>query len=166
MLPSLDAIWVILCAILVSTMQAGFCCLESGLVRAKNSINVAIKNLVDFCVACFMFSLIGFSLMFGETYWGLIGTQVPAVSSWTAEDYTFFLFELTFCGTATTIVSGAVAERMSFLGYFITSMILSVVIYPVTGHWAWSGIWFDLPMGWLRQLPADGVLQDENELKA
>ncbi|MBE9066742.1 ammonium transporter [Leptolyngbya cf. ectocarpi LEGE 11479] len=149
---TLDVIWVILCAILVSTMQAGFCCLESGLVRAKNSINVAIKNLVDFCIASLLFSLIGFQLMFGATAWGLIGTQLPTAASWSAGDYTFFLFELTFCGTATTIVSGAVAERMSFLGYFFTAVILSSLIYPVVGHWVWGGIWFDTPSGWLRQL--------------
>lgn len=149
---TLDIIWVMLCAILVSTMQAGFCCLESGLVRAKNSINVAIKNLVDFCIASLLFSLIGFQLMFGATAWGLIGTQLPTPASWSAGDYTFLLFELTFCGTATTIVSGAVAERMSFLGYFFTAVILSSLIYPVVGHWVWGGIWFDTPSGWLRQL--------------
>ena len=149
---SLDVLWIILCAILVSTMQAGFCCLESGLVRAKNSINVAIKNLVDFCIASLIFSLITFRLMFGTTVWGLIGTQLPATSSWTAGDYTFFLFELTFCGTATTIVSGAVAERMRFLGYFFTSVILSALIYPVVGHWIWGGLWFETAPGWLRQL--------------
>ena len=89
MVSSFDVIWVIFCAILVSTMQAGFCCLESGLVRAKNSINVAIKNLVDFCVASLIFSLVSFQLMFGTTLWGLIGTQIPATSSWSAGDYTF-----------------------------------------------------------------------------
>lgn len=149
---TLDVVWIILCAILVSTMQAGFCCLESGLVRAKNSINVAIKNLVDFCISCSIFGLIGFSLMFGESFYGLVGTQVPTAMTWGAQDYAFFLFELTFCGTATTIVSGAVAERMTFLGYFITAIILSSFIYPVTGHWAWGGVWFGHGGGWLRRL--------------
>ncbi|ESA32931.1 ammonium transporter [Leptolyngbya sp. Heron Island J] len=149
---SFDVLWVILCAILVSTMQAGFCCLESGLVRAKNSINVAIKNLVDFCIASLIFSLIAFRLMFGETAWGLIGTQLPTPNSWSAEDYTFFLFELAFCGTATTIVSGAVAERMRFSGYFFTSVIVSALIYPVVGHWVWGGLWFETGSGWLREL--------------
>lgn len=147
---NLNVLWVILCAILVSTMQAGFCCLESGLVRAKNSINVAIKNLVDFCIASLLFSLVGFALMFGDSHFGLVGGITPPTSSWQAEDYTFFLFQLTFCGTATTIVSGAVAERMSFLGYFITAVILSSVIYPITGHWAWGGVWFGTESGWLR----------------
>lgn len=149
---SLDVIWVIFCAILVSTMQAGFCCLESGLVRAKNSINVAIKNLVDFCIACSMFWLLGFTLMFGATARGLVGTQLPPTSTWTAQDYAFFLFELAFCGTATTIVSGAVAERMSFGGYFITAVVLSSCIYPITGHWVWGGLWFDTTPGWLHRL--------------
>ena len=149
---NLNILWVIFCAILVSTMQAGFCCLESGLVRAKNSINVAIKNLVDFCIASLLFSLVGFALMFGKSHFGLVGGFIPAMSEWTAEDYTFFLFQLTFCGTATTIVSGAVAERMSFLGYFITSVILSALVYPVTGHWVWGGTRFDGGYGWLHQL--------------
>lgn len=152
MTPSFDVIWLILCAILVSTMQAGFCSLESGLVRAKNSINVAIKNLVDFCIACFLFSLFGFNLMFGESLWGVVGSNLPLSSSWTAHNYAFFLFQLTFCGTATTIVSGAVAERMSFLGYFITASILSSVIYPVTGHWIWGGQVFTGGFGWLNSL--------------
>ncbi|MGF1537636.1 MAG: ammonium transporter [Elainellaceae cyanobacterium] len=150
--PNLDLIWVIFCAILVSTMQAGFCCLESGLVRAKNSINVAIKNLVDFCITSIVFSLVSFQLMFGETALGLVGVRLPPVSTWTQADYTFFLFQLVFCGTATTIVSGAVAERMSFLAYFITATTIALLIYPVVGHWIWGGRWFDLPQGWLGQL--------------
>ncbi|MEM1251381.1 MAG: ammonium transporter [Cyanobacteria bacterium P01_H01_bin.21] len=149
---SLDVLWIILCAILITTMQAGFCCLESGLVRAKNSVNVAIKNLVDFCIASLIFSLVTFRLMFGTTAWGLIGTQIPLNHSWSAGDYSFFLFELTFCGTATTIVSGAVAERMRFWGYFVTAIILSALIYPIAGHWVWGGLWFETTPGWLRQL--------------
>ena len=152
MVSSIDVIWVIFCAILVSTMQAGFCCLESGMIRAKNSINVAIKNLVDFCAASLIFSLFSFQLMFGTTAWGLIGTEIPAASSWSAGDYTFFLYAMTFCGTATTIVSGAVAERMRFWGYFFTAVALSLCIYPVVGHWAWCGLWFDPSPGWLQHL--------------
>ena len=152
MTPSLDIVWVIFCAILVSTMQAGFCCLESGLVRAKNSINVAIKNLMDFCITSLIFSLISFRLMFGESLVGLIGTQISQPSTWSGDDYAFFLFELVFCGTATTIVSGAVAERMSFLGYFIAATAISLLIYPVTGHWVWADLWFSNSAGWLSQL--------------
>ncbi|AFY37625.1 diguanylate cyclase with PAS/PAC sensor [[Leptolyngbya] sp. PCC 7376] len=149
---SLNILWVIFCAILVSTMQAGFCCLESGLVRAKNSINVAIKNLVDFCVASLLFSMIGCALMFGESHYGLVGGSIPPVSEWTGEDYSLFLFFVTFCGTATTIVSGAVAERMSFFGYFIVAVILSTLVYPVTGHWVWGGQLFQPTDGWLGRL--------------
>ncbi len=133
-------------------MQAGFCCLESGLVRAKNSINVAIKNLVDFCITSLVFSLISFQLMFGETVFGLVGNRLPSTLTWTNADYSFFLFELVFCGTATTIVSGAVAERMSFLGYFITAIIIALFVYPITGHWVWAGLWFDSSPGWLGKL--------------
>ena len=149
---NVDLIWVILCAILVSAMQAGFCCLESGLVRTKNSINVAIKNLVDFCISSAIFWAIGFRLMFGESAFGLVGYAILPGSDWSAQNYAFFLFQLTFCGTATTIVSGAVAERMSFLGYFIASAILAGVIYPVTGHWIWGGLGFDYTAGWLARL--------------
>ncbi|MEM8605117.1 MAG: ammonium transporter, partial [Cyanobacteria bacterium P01_H01_bin.121] len=149
---NLDVIWVILCAILVSTMQAGFCCLESGLVRAKNSINVAIKNLVDFCISSSIFWLIGFRWMFGASTNGLIGLQIMPVLTWQPDDYAFFLFQLTFCGTAATIVSGAVAERMSFSGYFIVTVILSLLIYPITGHWVWGGLQSESGSGWLEQL--------------
>ena len=149
---ALDLVWIIFCAILVSTMQAGFCCLESGLVRAKNSINVAIKNLVDFCIACIIFSLVGFRLMFGDSEFWLLGLHIPPASAWDSSDYTFFLFELIFCGTASTIVSGAVAERMTFLGYFIAVIILSAFVYPITGHWVWGGLNFDATQGWLSRL--------------
>ncbi|MEO1402925.1 MAG: ammonium transporter [Cyanobacteria bacterium J06635_1] len=149
---NIDVVWLIVCAILVSTMQAGFCCLESGLVRAKNSINVAIKNLVDFCVSCTIFAALGFRLMFGSSMAGFIGQTLPSSATWVNQDYAFFFFELAFCGTATTIVSGAVAERMSFLGYFITSIILAGLIYPISGHWIWGGLWFGTEHGWLARL--------------
>ncbi|MGB0562460.1 MAG: ammonium transporter [Spirulinaceae cyanobacterium] len=151
MMVDLNIFWIILCAVLVSTMQAGFCCLESGLVRAKNSINVAIKNLVDFCISCSIFALLGFRLMFGGGS-GWLGWALPDMTSWTDYDYAFFLFQLTFCGTVTTIVSGAVAERMSFLGYFITATILAGLVYPIAGHWVWGGLWQDYTPGWLAQL--------------
>jgi Amt family ammonium transporter len=91
----IDIVWIILCAILVSTMQAVFCCLESGLVRAKNSINVAIKNLEDFCISCSISGLIGFPLMFGESFAVILVTVTHASVSWTGPDYAFFLFQLT-----------------------------------------------------------------------
>ncbi len=147
-----DLLWLLMCGFLVALMQAGFTCLESGLVRSKNSINVALKNLVDFCISFTLFAIFGFALMFGASYNGIIGTEgffLSGVdSSW---DYAFFFFEAMFCGTATTIVSGAVAERMRFSGYAITSVVLAGLIYPVIGHWAWyQGNDFD-PAGWLVQ---------------
>src|SRR3954454_16881665 len=135
-----DVVWLSFAAILVFTMQAGFACLESGLVRAKNSINVVIKNLVDFLISGFSFWLVGFGLMFGANWNGLAGTTTffydGAGSPWFQ---TFFFFHMMFCGTATTIVSGAVAERMRFAGYFICAAILSTLIYPLVGHWIWGG---------------------------
>lgn len=154
---SVDTIWVLVCTILVLLMQAGFACLESGLVRAKNSINVAIKNVLDFCVAGMGFWLVGFGLMFGASYMGLLGGSGFAFEASaggtgnTAWIMVFFFFQLAFCSTSTTIVSGAVAERMSFRGYVITAAILSMAIYPVFGHWAWGGILEGQPAGWLEQ---------------
>ena len=151
--PSGDLLWLLMCAFLVALMQAGFTCLESGLVRAKNSINVALKNLVDFCISFVLFAIFGFALMFGASYNGIIGTDGfflnDVDSSW---DYAFFFFEAMFCGTATTIVSGAVAERMRFGGYALTAVILAGLIYPVIGHWAWYQGGDADPAGWLMQM--------------
>ena len=133
--------WVLFCAFLVMLMQAGFTCLESGLVRAKNSINVAIKNLVDFCIAGMAFTLLGYGLMFGNSLGGWIGSSdfmLRGIDN--PRQLTFFLFELCFCGTATTILSGAVAERMRFTGYGLTAVGISTLIYPIVGHWAWGGV--------------------------
>ncbi|MFO0919785.1 MAG: ammonium transporter [Planctomycetaceae bacterium] len=147
-----DTAWVLLCAALVMLMQAGFCCLESGFCRAKNSINVAIKNLLDFCVAALIYWAFGFGCMFGESWNGWIGTSNFAVNpqggSWLL---TFFLFQLVFCGTATTIVSGAVAERTRFSAYLWMSVLMSGIIYPVMGHWCWGGAAEGTSTGWLGQ---------------
>lgn len=154
---SIDTIWVLICTILVLLMQAGFACLETGLVRAKNSINVAIKNVLDFCVAGIGFWLVGFGLMFGVSYMGILGSSDFAFegqaggTGGAAWVMVFFFFQLAFCSTSTTIVSGAVAERMSFRGYVITAAILSMAIYPVFGHWAWGGILEGQAAGWLEQ---------------
>jgi len=147
-----DCVWLVSCAILVFLMQAGFCCLETGLVRAKNSINVAVKNLVDFLVASLTFWAIGFCLMFGASRAGLFGTTGSLFEPrdpWLAS---FFLFQLTFCGTATTIVSGAVAERVRFSSYMMLSLLVSGVIYPVFGHWAWGRAAGAPTNGWLGAL--------------
>jgi len=141
------------CTALVLLMQAGFTCLETGLVRAKNSINVAIKNVVDICLSSIMFWTFGYGLMFGVTAFGLFGTtQFLFDGGSDIPMWTFFLFQLTFCGTATTIISGAVAERRRFSGYILVSVLISAIIYPVIGHWVWGGNAQGLHTGWLNQL--------------
>lgn len=151
---SLDLAWVLICAFLVMLMQGGFCCLESGLVRQKNSINVAIKNLVDFCLATIVFWVFGFALMFGPSWGGIIGISGFLPDGMEGGVLTsFFLFQLVFCGTATTILSGAVAERMRFDGYVAGALLTSGVIYPVFGHWAWGGVLYpEDGKGWLAEL--------------
>lgn len=130
-----DIIWILTCSALVLVMQAGFCCLESGMVRSKNSINVAMKNFADFCVSSIVFWVFGFAIMFGASNFGLIGgTGFFFNNTSNAWILAFFLFQLVFCGTATTIVSGAVAERMQFFGYLVVAFIISGLIYPVLGH--------------------------------
>lgn len=150
---SVDTLWVLVCACLVMFMQAGFTCLESGLVRAKNSINVALKNLIDFCISIPLFALFGFGLMFGASAAGWIGTDGFWIDRGTSpQSLAFFFFQAMFCGTATTIVSGAVAERMRFMGYAFTAVVLSALIYPVAGHWAWAKDAAGAPAGWLGRL--------------
>ncbi len=145
----LDHVWVLICASLVFMMQAGFCCLESGYVRSKNSVNVAAKNFADFCISAGVFWIVGLGLMFGASANGLIGASGFMFSSVDdAGKITFFVFQLMFCGTATTIVSGAVAERTYYRGYLMISVVISLVIYPVFGHWAWGGVNGGTP-GWL-----------------
>ena len=147
---TIDLLWILLCAAMVMLMQAGFTCLESGLVRAKNSINVAMKNVVDFCAASVLFWMVGFSLMFGPSVAGFIGTGEFFFSGNLAPWLmTFFFFQLMFCGTVTTLVSGAVAERMRFVGYLAVVLIVSTLIYPVIGHWMWGGAVTGVKSGWL-----------------
>lgn len=148
----LDPSWILFCATLVFIMQVGFLCLESGLVRPKNNINVAVKNMMDFCLSGVIFWFIGYGLMFGESDSGWIGKSDflfrRTDSAWLVS---FFIFQLMFCGTATTIVSGAVAERMRFSAYLVSAALISGLIYPVTGHWIWSGVERGIPHGWLAQ---------------
>jgi len=149
----IDILWILICAALVMLMQAGFSCLESGSVRTKNSINVAAKNFADFCVSSAVFWLFGFALMFGVTDSGLFGTSgfffADTASPWLMA---FFIFQLGFCGTAVTIMSGAVAERMRFGGYLVATVVLSVLIYPLVGHWVWGSAAGASPGGWLEQM--------------
>ena len=133
-----DTLWVIDCAILVFIMQAGFMCMETGLSRHKNSINVALKNAADFGLAVVVFWIFGFGLMFGTSYNGLFGTDLFFFKTDKADYMTYFVFQAMFVATAATIVSGAVAERMKFNGYLIITIIATGIIYPIVGHWAWS----------------------------
>ena len=137
-----DILWVSISAALVFFMQAGFLMLEAGLVRARNTINVAIKNIVDFITGTIGFYIIGFGLMFGASMSGFTGTTHFMLNGITSgNEYALFLFQVAFMGTAATIVSGAVAERIKFSGYVISSLVISIIIYPVFGHWAWGGGW-------------------------
>jgi len=152
--PTIDALWVILGAMLVFMMQAGFLCLEAGVTRSKNAINVAMKNVCDFAVAMLVFWCVGFGIMFGASQDGWFGSSFyfPQFSAddtfWLA---VFFLFQVMFCATAATIVSGAVAERMPFQAYLAVTLLVSALIYPVFGHWAWGGAYTGTP-GWLAKL--------------
>ncbi|MCD7725134.1 MAG: ammonium transporter [Clostridiales bacterium] len=139
-------VWFLIGAALVFWMQAGFAMVETGFTRAKNAGNIIMKNLMDFCIGTVMFILIGFSLLLGEDVLGLIGK--PGFDIFTAYesfDWSNFVFNLVFCATTATIVSGAMAERTKFLSYCIYSAVISALIYPIEAHWIWGG-------GWLAQL--------------
>ena len=139
-------IWFLIGAALVFFMQAGFAMVETGFTRAKNAGNIIMKNLMDFCIGTVVFAVLGFGLMFGEDIGGFIG--IPTFDLFTdygAFDWPNFVFNLVFCATAATIVSGAMAERTKFLSYCIYSAIISLVIYPIEAHWIWGG-------GWLAQI--------------
>ncbi|MGB7521238.1 MAG: ammonium transporter, partial [Spirulinaceae cyanobacterium] len=148
-----DVVWLLGCSGLVFLMQPGFMCLESGLTRSKNSINVAVKNLADVSVSVILFWVFGYALMFGASAGGFLGTEgffleidsSPKLAA-------FFLFQAMFCGTTTTIVSGAVAERLRFNAYLIIALLISGIVYPLFGHWAWNGIEMANPTGWLGKL--------------
>jgi len=143
--------WVMVAACLVMLMQVGFLFLEAGMVRSKNSVNVAQKNMADFVVAVAAFGLVGFTLMFGVSVAGLVGYD-PVFFAFQKTDswqMIFWLFQAMFCGTAATIVSGAVAERMRFDGYLLTSFLISALVYPVFGHWAWGGLFHTQNEPWL-----------------
>lgn len=151
---TIDVLWVLLSAALVFLMQAGFLCLESGMTRNKNNINVAIKNLTDLGISIILFWTFGFALMFGDTWHGWIGLTEFGLDFSQAGVWpvAFFLFQVMFCGTAVTIISGAVAERMRFDGYIILAALVSGLIYPIFGHWAWNGLDIGSSNGWLGQL--------------
>ena len=145
-----DLLWVALSTAMVFSMQGGFLCLETGLTRSKNNINVAMKNIVDYCLAVVVFWSFGYALMFGKSLGGFIGADGFGLYGYQAPEYLmFFLFQSMFCATTVTIVSGAVAERMTFSGYLIITATVAGLIYPVFGHWAWNGLETGTMVGWL-----------------
>lgn len=149
----INLLWMLLCSGLVFLMQAGFMCLESGLTRSKNSINVAVKNMADFAISVALFWLFGYALMFGNSVGGWVGiTDFLFNPQNNAEIAVFFIYQAMFCGTATTIISGAVAERLKFSAYLLIAGLVSGLIYPLFGHWSWHGIIDQNAQGWLRNL--------------
>ena len=140
------SVWFLIGAALVFWMQAGFAMVEAGFTRAKNTGNIIMKNLMDFCIGTVVFILIGFSLLLGEDMVGLIGKPgFDIFTSYADFNWSNFVFNLVFCATTATIVSGAMAERTKFLSYCIYSAVISALIYPIEAHWIWGG-------GWLSQL--------------
>ena len=151
-----DILWTMLGGMLVMFMQPGFALVECGLTRAKNAGNIIMKNFVDFSLGTPLFFLVGFGLMFGASN-GFLCVPGPGMAGtdpmqdrglWT---WTFFFFQAMFCATASTIVSGCVAERTNFKAYILVSVLVSAVIYPISGSWCWNGL-FSQTKGWLEQL--------------
>ncbi len=139
-------VWFLIGAALVFWMQAGFAMVETGFTRAKNAGNILMKNLMDFCIGTVVFVLIGFGLLLGEDLAGIIGKPgFDIFKNYATFDWSNFVFNLVFCATTATIVSGAMAERTKFLSYCIYSGIISALIYPIEAHWIWGG-------GWLAQM--------------
>lgn len=140
----LDIMWILIAGILVFFMQAGFTLVETGFTRSKNTINIIMKNLMDLCIGSIGFWLIGYALMYGDDISGIIGN--PTLFFNDAGEMHNLFFQTVFCATAATIVSGAIAERTKFSTYLIFSLVMTVLIYPVSGHWVWQGD------GWLTDL--------------
>lgn len=135
-------VWFLIGAALVFWMQAGFAMVEAGFTRAKNTGNILMKNLMDFCIGTVMFILIGFGLFLGEDLVGLIGKPgFDIFTDYANFDWSHFVFNLVFCATTATIVSGAMAERTKFLSYCIYSAVISAIVYPIEAHWIWGGGW-------------------------
>ncbi|MBT3378100.1 MAG: ammonium transporter [Lentisphaerae bacterium] len=149
---NLNIVWTCVAAFLVFFMQAGFAMVEAGFTRAKNACNIMMKNLMDFSVGSIMWFLVGFGLMFGGGASGLCGGSHFAASDFSASElnWTFWLFQCVFAGTAATIVSGAMAGRTKFTGYLCYSAIICAFIYPISGHWAWGSL-FGIGEGWLEK---------------
>ncbi|MCH8327942.1 MAG: ammonium transporter, partial [Candidatus Marinimicrobia bacterium] len=148
---NLNVVWTILAAFLVFFMQAGFALLEAGMTRAKNAVNILMKNVMDFSIGSVVYFLFGFGLMFGVSN-GFFGTTLFGLSGVTGNDweFTFLIFQTVFAATAATIVSGAMAERTQFKSYLLYSVFVMAIIYPVFGSWAWGGLLDG--GGWLENL--------------
>jgi len=147
---AINTAWLVLASVLVFFMQAGFALLESGMSRAKNAVNVMMKNYMDGCVGGITFWLLGFGLMFGSNITGWFGMSHFAPHTGEPWDFTFLLFQMMFAATAATIASGAMAERTRYSAYLIGAVVISGFIYPVFGSWVWSGIYGG--QGWLAAL--------------
>ena len=149
-----DYVWTLVAAGLVFFMQAGFALVEAGFTRAKNAVNIMMKNLMDFSVGSLSFWAIGFGLMFGVSKSGWLGTSGFFLSDFSPDGdpwvLAFWMFQVVFCATAATIVSGAMAERTKFTGYLLYSIFISALIYPVFGSWAWGSLYHG--NGWLEGL--------------
>jgi|Deesub1362A_J573_1020465.scaffolds.fasta_scaffold00087_33 Amt family ammonium transporter len=145
---AVDFVWVLVCAFLVFFMQAGFAMVEGGFCRAKNVSNLMMKNAMDMAIGSLGYFAVGFAIMFGADKMGLIGTDGWFLlgDAYDVSKYQLFIFQLVFCATAATIVSGAVAERLKFSSYLLYTVAVSAIIYPIYGHWVWGG-------GWLSSLP-------------
>ena len=143
---SVFAVWFLIGAALVFWMQAGFAMCEAGFTRAKNTGNIIMKNLMDFCIGTVVFIIIGFGLFLGEDMMGIIGKPgFDIFTNYSNFDWSNFVFNLVFCATTATIVSGSMAERTKFISYCVYSAVISAVIYPIEAHWTWGG-------GWLSQI--------------
>ncbi len=143
---SINNMWVLIAAFLVMFMQAGFAMVEAGFTRSKNTANILTKNLMDFAIGSLAFWMIGYSIMYGKSILGLIGMPSLFFNDNGVGDYanmTDLMFQTVFAATAATIVSGAVAERTKFNAYLIFTVVITVLIYPISGHWKWGGGWLD-----------------------
>lgn len=134
-------IWYLIGAAFVFFMQAGFAMVEAGFTRAKNAGNIIMKNLMDFCLGTVAFLIIGYSLLMGHDFAGLLGWGESPLTNFAGTNWSSFTFNLVFCATAATIVSGAMAERTKFISYCIYSFVISLIVYPIEAHWVWGGGW-------------------------
>lgn len=139
--PAFDMLWLILAAVLVFFMQAGFAMVETGLTRAKNASNIMMKNLMDFSAGALAYWAVGWGLMYGASVSGIFGSSQFFLKGADSVVYRDWMFQVVFAATAATIVSGAMAERTKFGGYLLYSVFISALIYPISGHWIWNGGW-------------------------